>query len=430
MSETLLLHYDPDAPETASWLLCNAQGEATTKVSSGTLAEVLPIARTHHVVVLLDSHCLHNNQLQLPTQNQQKMLRAVPYALEDFIAEDVEDFHFVITADKIHNRTAVAGIRKDTLKTIIDTLNEAGLTVDTIIPDALCMAADDTQWVILKHGDNCYFQHGMYSGTIFNTELIPYVLQQNLQQHCPEKILLFSHSDDDQTETLISNIQQTVTDNIQNPDGEEIDNTQNIEIIPLRYNSHPLVVFCGFYKQALALNLRRGVFKSRQKNNAYWPYWRLTAALSVIWLLLHLGLTAFWYNQLKQQNIAMHAQIRQIYEKTFPASTRIINPRVQMGQKLKALRNGGKSGQGLLYLLSESFGTLSRSDKNITLQSLDYRNNRMDIGLVSTNLQAIENLNKRLNDNPVINAQVTSSSSEKNRVKGILRIQTKHRGQT
>jgi len=430
MSETLLLHYDPDNPETASWLLCNTQGEPITKVSSGTLADVLPIANAHHVVVLLDSHCLHNNQLQLPTQNQQKMLRAVPYALEDFIAEDVEDLHFVITADKTHNRTAVTGIRKDTLQMIIDTLGEAGLTVDTIIPDALCMAADDTQWVILKYKDNCYFQHGRYSGNIFNTELIPYVLQQNLRHHTPEKILLFSNSEDDQAQLFTSNIQQIVTDNRQNSAAEETGDTQDIEIIPLRYNNHPLVIFCGFYKQALPLNLRRGVFKSRRKNSTYWPYWRLTAVLSVIWLLLHLGLTAFWYNRLKQQNTAMHIQIRQIYEKTFPASTRIVNLRAQTEQKLKTLRNSGKSEQGLLYLLSESFGILSHSDKNITLQSLDYRNNRMDVGLVSTNLQAIENLNKRLNNSPVINAQITSSSSEKNRVKGILRIQIKHRGQT
>jgi hypothetical protein len=49
----------------------------------------------------------------------------------------------------------------------------------------------------------------------------------------------------------------------------------------------------------------------------------------------------------------------------------------------------------------------------------------MDIGLDSSNLQAIENLNKNLNTNTAIKSEITSSSSEKNKVKGNLRIESR-----
>ncbi len=95
-----------------------------------------------------------------------------------------------------------------------------------------------------------------------------------------------------------------------------------------------------------------------------------------------------------------------------------------MEQKLKELKGtAGNSSHGLIYLLSESFGTLSDDKKNITLQTLTFRNNRMEIGLESSNLQAVENLNKKLNNNKKIKAEITSSTSEKNKVKGNLRIE-------
>jgi len=95
-----------------------------------------------------------------------------------------------------------------------------------------------------------------------------------------------------------------------------------------------------------------------------------------------------------------------------------------MEQKLEELKgNAGNGSRGLIFLLAESFSILGQDKKNITVQSLTFRNNRMDIGLESSNLQAIENLNKNLNNNKNIKSEITSSSSEKNKVKGNLRIE-------
>ena len=423
MSETLLIHYSHDKPAQASWALCNDAGELTTKISSGEPEHIKDIAAGHPVVMLLDSRCLHINRLQLPTQNTAKMLRAVPYALEDYIADDVEDFHFVIAPDKAHNRTAVAGINRHTLQAIIDRFDEAGIQLDSIVPDALCLPCEETagqaQWVILNYLEHSYFQTGRYTGAVYDTSLMALVLQSSLKQEDtepPEKLLLFSNSEDDNGE-FIESIQQS----LQQAAGEDAET----EIITLRYNNHPLVVFCGQYRQAMALNLRQGEFKVRRRSTGYLQHWRLAASLAAIWLVLHLGVTAFQLNQLKQKNAQTQVLIKQIYKKAFPQSKKIVNARVQMEQKLKQLKNNSDAGTGLLFLLSESFGTLSHDKKNITLQSLNYRNNRMEIGLDSANLEAIENLNRQLNANRKIKAEISSSSSEKNRVRGNIRIEAR-----
>jgi general secretion pathway protein L len=415
MSDTLLIHYNTDNAQQATWSLCNSDGELTGKITTGSLAELSEIASGHSAVVLLNSHCLHINQLQLPTQNQQKLLKAVPYAIEEFIADDVEDFHFVVAKNNHDNSTSVVGISRNTLLKIISVFHDAGISPEKIIPDALCLAADDgEQWACLNYNNDSYLQTGTQNGLVISHDILPYIVTSKLQNEKlekPEKILLFSEQED-----------AAAFDQLK----EAFDDGSDIELINIVYNTHPLVVFCGNYRQALPLNLLQHDFKPKRKTSVHWQHWRLAASLAAIWLVLHLGLTMFQHSQLQDANAIAKANIEKIYRQSFPQSRKIVNPRVQMEQKLAELKSSaGSSNQGLIFLLAESFGSLSHDKDKIELQTLTFRNNRMEIGLEGSNLQAVETLNKNLNSNKKIKSEITSSSSEKDKVKGNLRIEAR-----
>jgi general secretion pathway protein L len=411
MSDTLLVHYNIEKSDQATWSLCNDAGELTSRITTGSLNELSVLATKSPVVVLLNSQCLHINQLKLPTQNMQKMLKAVPYAVEEFIAEDIDNFHFVASKNKYDEKISVVGIDRSTLKNILQLFQQAGITIDKIIPDALCLAADKNsrQWACLNHGEHSYLQTDILSGMLLSHEILPYALSTLLQdekQETPEKILFFNEQE-----------QPAAFDDIEIED-------ENIESIRISYNTHPLAVFSGNYRQALPLNLLQNEFRPRRKTSGYLHHWRLAASLAVVWLVLHLGLAGFQLVQLTEENKKSAAEMERIYKKAFPKSRKIINPRAQMEQKLKELKNAsGNTDSGLLFLLAESFGTMTHDRENITLQSLTFRNNRMEIGLDSKNLQAIETLNNNLNNNNKIKSEITSSSSEKDKVRGNLRIE-------
>ena len=411
MSDTLLIHYNIENSAQTSWALCNDEGELTSRISSGSLDDLTELAQNHRSIVLLNSQCLHINELQLPTQNMQKMLKAVPFAIEEFIADDIEKLHFVVSKQKSSNTTSVVGINRSTLQKIIDNFQAADIFIDKIIPDALCLAANDQQWAALNYQNHSYLQTSQLNGMMIPDDALPYALKSKLDDEAtvkPEKLLLFCESENTSALDL---------------EHLEIDD-DDIELVNIVYNAHPLVVFCGNYKQASKLNLLQHDFKIKSKSFGYWQQWRLAAALAAIWLVLHLSVTAFQYNQVKAENIVVKNKIEKIYKTAFPKSRKINNPRKQMEQKLNALKSAnGSAGSGLLFLLEKSFSGLDQETKDITFQSITYRNNRMDIGLDSKNLQAIENLNKKINTNNTIKAEISSSSSEKDKVKGNIRIE-------
>lgn len=411
MSDTLLIHYDIENREQASWALCNDAGELTSKINAGALADLHAVALDHTAIVLLDSRCLHINELQLPTQNAQKMLQAVPYAIEEFIADDVENLHFVASKSRTSSAASVVGINKQTFQAVIDNFLAAGIHLEKIIPDALCLPANEQQWVVLNYLSHSYLQTSKLNGMLVSHDLLPYILEKKLNDDTisnPEKIFFFSESENTAAFDPAS---------LTKPD---------IEFVNITYNTHPLVVFCGNYRQALPLNLLQHNFKPKNKSSGYWQQWRFAAALAGTWLLLYLGITAFQYNQLKAENFVTKNQIEEIYKTSFPKSRKINNPRKQMEQKLNELKSsGGNVSNGLLFMLGAAFDNLNQETKDITFQSITFRNNRIDIGLESKNLQAIENLNKKLNTSDTIKSEISSSSSEKDKVKGNLRIEVR-----
>jgi general secretion pathway protein L len=368
--------------------------------------------------VLLDSSWIHLNHVQLPISNRQKMLRAVPFALEEQIADEVEDFHFVIGKTVADAGTPVAGIRRDQLEQILAIFAEAGIYPDAIIPDVLCLPGNTEQWCILQHQDRMLVEFDTSSGATIDAENLQFLLEASLagnDQHTPEKILLFQL--DGETPAITA---QALRDGI---GGEAMPETEMPEIIEVSYNTHPLVVFCGHYLDALPLNLLQGSYKPKRRNAGKWQRWRLAASLGLIWLGLYFGASVFELSQLRQKNDRLHVQIEQIYKKTFPDSKRIVNARVQMEQKLDELKGaGGAKDEGLLTLLGESIDAVSKVS-DVSVQSLSFRNNRMDIELTGKGLQSIENLNKFLNQNPKLKSEIVSSTSEKTGVKGNIRIQ-------
>ena len=406
MASTLLLHYDPASHGQATWSHVNNLGELTSRITSGPLEDAAQLAQQHKVIVLLDSSNVHLNHVQLPTSNRQKMLRAIPYALEEQLAEDIEDFHFVIGKTDPHYGTPVAGIRKDTIENLLDTFHQAGISIDAVIPDAICSPAAPNQWSVLFHAGKALIQFEALIGTVIDAANLPLLLQASLNrtENKPEKIVYF-YLDGEEPEQL----------------AEAIDT--DIEIIKIAYNTHPLVVFCGEFTKAKSLNLLQGQYKPRRKTSGNWYRWRLAASLAAVWLLLYAGINIYNLNNLKAKNAELALQIENVYKKSFPGSRRIVNPRVQMEQKLNELRGGGgPQGNQFLALLTESVSAIS-SQKDIQVQSIDFRNNRMDIGLTGTNLQSVETLNKQLNKNTNLTTEITSATSEKNIVKGSIRLQ-------
>lgn len=406
MADTLLIHYSPEKPDKTVWSIVNNDGELTTKISSGSLIDAANFAAGKKVVMLLDSNFMNISRVKLPTKNKQKLLHAIPYALEEQLADEIEDLHFVIASNKTDDHTAVACVAKTQLDDIIRDCAEAGFTLDAILADALCLMANDRQWAILLYDDTVYIHQNSLSAICIERDLYKDLLDHLLSSEksvAPEKLLLLQ-------------LEGSSYDNIEH---EKLAQT---EIIPVTYNEHPLVIFSGHYKNAMPLNLLQQEYKPVSKGNINIKRWRLAASLAALWLVLHLSYLGYQNHQLDISNQELRSQIIATYKASFPDSKKFNNVRFQMETKLDELRSGNRGGNiDLISLLKDSHHAFTNT-KDIIIKEISFRNNHMDFTITSTNLKSVELINKKLNT-ATLKSEIISSSSENNTVKGSIRIQ-------
>jgi len=108
---------------------------------------------------------------------------------------------------------------------------------------------------------------------------------------------------------------------------------------------------------------------------------------------------------------------------TFPDAKRIVNARVQMASKLKALR-GGEGGEhgAFLALLKQVSIPLSEAN-GVELTRFAYRVGKLNVTLTINNLQQLDQLKQNLAAKDGLVVDIQSASSRRGKVEARLQIE-------
>jgi general secretion pathway protein L len=90
MAETLVLRIDSADAGQGSWVATDEQGRRIGAPGAGPLADAVTAASGRRLVVLVPAVDVLLTSVSLPVRGAAKILRALPFALEEQIAEDIE----------------------------------------------------------------------------------------------------------------------------------------------------------------------------------------------------------------------------------------------------------------------------------------------------------------------------------------------------
>jgi len=143
-----------------SWLIFSASeqeiiasGELTNTQQLGELTDK---ARQRTVKVFVPGCDVLLKRLNVPTKSQRAMRSAVPYMLEDELAQDVEQLFFAyadITDNSDDYNCFVAVIERAQMQLWQTWLADAGIKTKTMQPDVLAMPYVEGQWSVIALQD-------------------------------------------------------------------------------------------------------------------------------------------------------------------------------------------------------------------------------------------------------------------------------------
>lgn len=405
---TLFLRIDPTATE-ASWqLIDNAQ--PVGPVGRGQLEDAMRPAHHAHVVVLVPTEDVFVNYVELPGRNRQKLLKAVPFVVEDQLVDDVEDMHFALSPQAINGRYLVTAVEEKMLDYWQSALRAAGIHAEAMMPDVLALPGEQA-WTVLLEPERALVRTpvGMFASDVENLPLLLSNLYQQAAADKPEEITVYECGRANHVAML-----QAITSD-------------------MRFNVQTCTdgIFGIVAKQNLVrsvVNLLQGEYSVERNLKKYFKPWLTAGSLFLVWVAWQLSFNIFNYIKLNSQSNQLDEQLAQVYKTAFPNGKKPggISERNDMERRLKELRKQqGAGGGGLSEMLVQT-GPVLKEMQGMNIKSLRYIEGRMDIELSLKSSSELDPLKDRISKQTGLTVEVQQASSKGDQTD--VRLQIKRKG--
>lgn len=308
--------------------------------------------------------------VQLPTQKARWIRQALPFAVEEMLAEDVELMHLALGEALADGRHRVYAVRAEWLR-------ECLALFAAKPPQAIRMDAD----MLPAHGSQLLWLHSRW--------LLGGAAPWRLAVQAADWPALAPGCT--QPRVARTTAEQLAV--------EPVDEQHLVE------DAHQWLV-----EQGAGVDLAQGAFALQQRG-AGWRRWRPLGAVLVLCLLLQWGfnLAQGWY--LQREADAYAASSEALYRELFPQDSKLINLRAQLDQHLA---QSGGADSALLGLLAEVASALSVDGAaQVQVNQLDYSALRGDLSLQlqAAGFAELEGLRERL-EQAGLAVQMGSASRE------------------
>jgi general secretion pathway protein L len=370
-----------DASDQAEWLLPDGT------VQHGTLTELARHAVGDRWLLIAPGERLTLHQVPQPGRKRSLWARAVPYALEDQVAEDIETLHFALGVAPDGDRLPVAVVAHDTLRGWLETCAQAGLTPAAVVPEPLLLPWREGDWSVLLEQRRAVVRTGRWQGFATERDLLELLLNQALAEvgdAKPQRLRVWG--------------------------GPPLELAEiGLELVTEDALPEPLRLFATGYPPIPTLNLLQGPY-SRQ---AHWGrrHWRVAAVLAGLWLLAHGIAQIHEYWSLQRELVTLRTEMEQVFKDAVPGATRIVNPKVQMETRLRELRTSGSS-SGALFELLYQCGKQLTGFPEVALRGFSYRDRQLDLDLEGGNPAVLDQLQQRLNQQTGLHVEMRTTQRE------------------
>lgn len=397
MATTIYVRLGEHPAQQVSWLARGDASTPSTRVDS--LQKVAETSAGARLVLFAPATAMVTLEAEVPPLSGQRLRQALPYALEEHFAEDVEALHIAHGVRGESGATPVVALSDAQMEQWQQLFASLEFRPHQMLNEALSLPCQEGEWTLLLEPHQALLRTGPYSG-----QSLP------VEQLYPMLALAWKQREEGSTPIL------RVYD--ARPEGMGFEAGIDA-VVEYEAGSEPLRLLIQGTTSAPAINLLQGEYSRKEQLGKLWRPWRLTAALLAAWLLLQSVVAVWEYFSLRSRDNELYAAIEKVYRDTFPQAKNVVNPRLQMERKLDELRGGG-GGTAFTHLMAGSGAVLAES-KGLTVQSLRYKQGELELELNVEGLPVLDQLKSALQEKQ-LNVEVRSATARGDRVESRIVI--------
>lgn len=373
------------------------------------------------VVLLLGGEHCFSTQINIPSKQSKHIAQALPYMLEDQLAEDVETFQFVSGPRNKEGNVSVLAFNKAHITLIAEAFRQQNVALDAIVPDMLCVPLNDQQWTFLCDAKTLSVRTGPLMGLTIEMDALPIVAKALLNDGSqpPQQIhVIFAHRH------LSDNIQAWLrTQFTAMVAGTEV----QIDFSNVEDDRFPVLADFVSTANQYPVNLLQGDLKPIPKRRASTFNWKPTAVLAGVLALMQ---TTYLYAQtwqFRSQIGTVNEEAIATYRRYFPQDRNIKDVKRQMEAHLKQAEklSSGASFMALLAQTGQKINDANRGKATPAVSPLrlsyDEAQGDLKVDLIAENYGALDAFKNQIQSVP-LSVEVASASQEGEKVKARVRV--------
>jgi len=404
LAKHVIIHLPRIGEDHAIWAVADDRGALTSEVRSGSLEQAAKEVEGRRATLVLPGNDVLLAEANVPGGSAARALQAIPFQLEDQLADDVDLLHFAIGAKGKSDIYPVAVVGRETMDMVNEHCAQAGLRPTEIVPETLALPKfepeemGDAAWTALIDSESAVVRLNGYKGFSTDTTMAGIMLD-GARQDLPE-------------DASASMVVYRTDPHAVMPAPENMD-------IETRACESRLSLYASGLASAPRINLLQGDYSPKTKFDKTWKPWRWTAVLAAV-----LGVTLLvgkWleYRELSSQVAQLDSQIADVFKEAMPES-RMVRPLTQMETHAKSLSGGNFD--GFTSNLSQIAASLATQPQT-KLRSISFREGRFDLDLTTDAIPTLDLLKAELKKRGDLVMTVQSANNEKDALRGRIRIE-------
>ncbi len=412
MAEFLVIRLGVDPEQAANWIAVDSNGTRTGAPVTGPLAEAANDIGDRSVIVLVPATTVLTTSVNIPIKGGSRLLAALPFALEEQLADDIDDLHFAAGARRDSGLVPVAVVARDQMSEWLGRLDEAGLSVSRIIPENYGLARIPGTMSLLSADDQIIFNDGA------DNEFV-------MQSASPSDALAVAGALDD------SGGEDSVAGHLlvycESGDEERFQHDWNAlrhELASVDINLLPdgaLPRLAVTVAAGNGINLLQGRYGAKTEIGALFRPWRYAAILFLTLGLLAFGGKVADYYRLTQEETVLKTQFEQAYRSIRPGDQReIVDPVATVNSVRRSL--GGPSALQVLLPSLVQLGQALQQNQTANIEAISYRAGVIDVRLTAPDVATLDSIQKAVSNSGRFSAAIQSTDQVGDKVNSRIQI--------
>jgi len=415
MAEFLVLRLGTDETSLASWIVVDTNGTRRSPPVTGALQEAARDVRDRPVIVLVPASEVSTLTVDLPAKGA-RLRAALPFALEEQVADEIENLHFAPGKRFASGRLPVAVVTHGKMAEWLGRLDDAGIVPAQIIPENHGVALVPNTLSLLVAEGQVMFNDGLE-------------LEFVMQDVRPSDALAAAGalSDDDNSEDPGKSSRHLLV--YCEPSDEQLfehdwtalrSELDSVDINLLPDGVLPRLAVTA--ASGTGVNLLQGRYGEKTDVGALFRPWRYAAMLLLGLAFLGIAAKGVDFVRLKSEETELREQFTAEYRKIRPDDTReVLDP---LGTVTSIRRSfGGTPSTPAVFLPSlQQLATALQESREAQIQAISYRAGVVTVRLNAPDVATLDKIQKSVSQSSRFTASIQSTDRIADQVNSRIEI--------